>query len=69
MNIFIHENFPIYGIYLVNIKFGELAHNANWRTFSLGSSESVDCLYTCDYNKYWYISNMEIEAKITNPSN
>ena len=39
-----HSCYIIHGImdYLVNIKFGELAHNANWRTYNLGSSD-IEC--------------------------
>ena len=46
----------LYVIHLVNIKFEELEHNANWWTFGLANKMplSVDCLTnthsTRDYN-------------------
>ena len=57
--LYVNNTDKLYGIYtihLVSIKFGELEHNANWRTFSLVNRMilSVDCLTnnhnTCDYN-------------------
>ena len=45
----------IYEVYLVNNKFGELEHDANWQTFSLAKRMilSVDC-WTNNHNNRDY---------------
>ena len=54
-------------VYLAYNKFGELGRNADWRVFQFGEQGYIECTLlhnTRDYNQYWRILNLPIEAKI-----